>query len=177
MTFLQKKVVVTENWTNQKDRNFLTADWLVFRKKDLYLIITQKLTFMKSGGFQVKSGFHRWNPPWNPSDLTGEIDFERPIARNGKPYVYFCFHIWHVSNCCYASCWRNIFMQFWAKNSGYARIPDCWRLKFWIHRGSSCIGNMDCTSSNSWFLQLETRSNIVVVLLVWHSTKLKLPEN
>ena len=30
--------------------------WLVFRKsKDLYLIITQKLTFMKSGGFQVKS--------------------------------------------------------------------------------------------------------------------------
>ena len=32
---------------------------LVFRKKDLYLIITQKLTFMKSGGFQVKSGgFH-----------------------------------------------------------------------------------------------------------------------
>ena len=28
---------------------------LVFRKKDLYLIITQKLTFMKSGGFQVKS--------------------------------------------------------------------------------------------------------------------------
>ena len=29
---------------------------LVFRNKDLYLIITQKLTFMKSGGFQVKSG-------------------------------------------------------------------------------------------------------------------------
>ena len=28
---------------------------LVFRKKDLYLIITQKLTFMKSGRFQVKS--------------------------------------------------------------------------------------------------------------------------
>ena len=28
---------------------------LVFRKKDLYLIITQKPTFMKSGGFQVKS--------------------------------------------------------------------------------------------------------------------------
>ena len=25
--------------------------WLVFRKKDLYLVITQKLTFMKSGGF------------------------------------------------------------------------------------------------------------------------------
>ena len=42
---------------------------LVFRKKDLYLVITQRLTlmksggfradFMKSGGFQVKSGiFH-----------------------------------------------------------------------------------------------------------------------
>ena len=30
--------------------------------------------FMKSGGFQVKS----WNPP----------DFERPIARTGKPYVF-----------------------------------------------------------------------------------------
>ena len=29
--------------------------FLVFRKKDLYFIITQKLTFMKSGGFQVKS--------------------------------------------------------------------------------------------------------------------------
>ena len=29
--------------------------FLVFRKKDLYLIITQKLTFMKSGGFHLKS--------------------------------------------------------------------------------------------------------------------------
>ena len=29
---------------------------LVFRKKDLYLVITQKLIFMKSGGFHVKSG-------------------------------------------------------------------------------------------------------------------------
>ena len=28
---------------------------MVFRKKDLYLIITQKLTFMKSGGFHLKS--------------------------------------------------------------------------------------------------------------------------
>ena len=26
---------------------------LVFRKKDLYLVITQKLTFMKSGGFHA----------------------------------------------------------------------------------------------------------------------------
>ena len=26
---------------------------LVFRKKDLYLVITQKLTFMKSGGFRA----------------------------------------------------------------------------------------------------------------------------
>ena len=33
---------------------------LVFRKKDLYLIIRQKLTFMKSGGFHLKSGrFHQ----------------------------------------------------------------------------------------------------------------------
>ena len=32
-----------------------TTPLLVFRKKDLYLIITQKLTFMKSGRFQVKS--------------------------------------------------------------------------------------------------------------------------
>ena len=38
---------------------FVINVYLVFRKKDLYLIITQKLTFMKSGGFQVKSGgFH-----------------------------------------------------------------------------------------------------------------------
>ena len=40
---------------------------LVFQKKDLYLVITQKPTFMKSGGFRA--------------------DFKRPIARNGKPYV------------------------------------------------------------------------------------------
>ena len=44
---------------------------LVFRKKDLYLVITQKLTFMKSGGFheiwQISCGFHeiRW--------ISGEI--------------------------------------------------------------------------------------------------------
>ena len=40
---------------------------MVFRKKDLFLIITQKLTFMKSGRFKVKScGFcvdFTWNPP------------------------------------------------------------------------------------------------------------------
>ena len=66
---------------------------LVFRKKDLYLVITQKLTFMKSGGFHMKasrfcadfmkssrfqvksSGFHvdfRWNLVdfrWNPADF------------------------------------------------------------------------------------------------------------
>ena len=95
-----------------------TCYW-VFRKKDLYLITTQKLTFMKSGGFhtdfmksgrfqvkssrfnmdfmksvrfQVKSGgFHRIS--WNLPDFTHEIrqDFERPIARNGKPYVYVLF--------------------------------------------------------------------------------------
>ena len=34
--------------------------FLVFRKKDLYLVITQKLTFMKSGGFHVD---FIWNPP------------------------------------------------------------------------------------------------------------------
>ena len=55
---------------------------LVFRKKDLYLIITQKLTFMKSGGFQVKSGRFRTDFRWNPPD------FERPIARNGKPCFF-----------------------------------------------------------------------------------------
>ena len=79
---------------------------LVFRKKDLYLIITQKLIFIKSRGFRAD---FMWNPPtklinqifqeklqfygvlwegyvmfftWNPPD------FERPIARNGKAYVY-----------------------------------------------------------------------------------------
>ena len=30
---------------------------------------------------RISYGFHGWNPP----------DFERPIARNGKPYVFFCF--------------------------------------------------------------------------------------
>ena len=73
---------------------------LVFRKKDLYLVIIQKLTFMKSGGFHVKpTRFHadfRWNLAdfvqisWNPPD------FERPIAKNGKPYV---FGICHSSKC------------------------------------------------------------------------------
>ena len=54
---------------------------------------------MKSGRFQVKSvrfhtdfmgeirqisyGFHPWNPP----------DFERPIARNGKPYVLYVAYV------------------------------------------------------------------------------------
>ena len=79
--------------------------FLVFRKKDLHLIITQKLTFMKSAGFHGwNPADFRWNPAdftgeirheihrisrWNPPDFTGEIDFERPIARNGKPYVFY----------------------------------------------------------------------------------------
>ena len=45
---------------------------------------------MKSGGFhmdftgeirRISYGFHPWNP----------ADFKRPIARNGKPYVYILF--------------------------------------------------------------------------------------
>ena len=56
------------------------------------------------GGFHMKSG-------WNPLDFTGEIcwisrvksarfhgwnppDFERPIARNGKPYVLYIFEFY-----------------------------------------------------------------------------------
>ena len=35
--------------------NIISIASLVFRKKDLYLIITQKLIFLKSGGFHVKS--------------------------------------------------------------------------------------------------------------------------
>ena len=35
--------------------SFISFSCLVFRKKDLYLVITQKLTFMKSGRFHVKS--------------------------------------------------------------------------------------------------------------------------
>ena len=34
--------------------------WLVFRKKELYLVITQKLSFMKSSWFHVD---FTWNPP------------------------------------------------------------------------------------------------------------------
>ena len=61
---------------------------LVFRKKDLYLIITQKLTFMKSGGFQVKSGRFRMdfmksaNFRWNLPDFTHEI---RRISKDQLP--------------------------------------------------------------------------------------------
>ena len=49
-----------------------TAYLLVFRKKDLYLIIKQKLTFMKSGGFHEI----RW--------ISGEI--------HPKPYKIRCFN-------------------------------------------------------------------------------------
>ena len=70
----------------------LKIQLLVFRKKDLYLVITQKLTFLISWNLadfrwnlpdftpeicQISRVKSRWNPP----------DFERPIARNGKPYV------------------------------------------------------------------------------------------
>ena len=55
-------------------------NWLVFRKKDPYLIITQKLTFLISWNpadfvrisgeiHQISYGFYVWNPP----DFTGEI--------------------------------------------------------------------------------------------------------
>ena len=60
---------------------------LVFRKKDLYLVITQKLIFLKSGGFHLKSGrFHeiRW--------ISCEI--------HPKPYKIRCFNknssVWGV---------------------------------------------------------------------------------
>ena len=61
-----------------------------------------------SGGFHVKSARFcvdfTWNPPdfvrispaeirrisWNPAD------FERPIARNGKPNVYFSGKRWYT---------------------------------------------------------------------------------
>ena len=48
--------------------------FLVFRKKDLYLIITQKLTFMKSAGFHEICEI-RW--------ISGEI--------HPKPYKIRCF--------------------------------------------------------------------------------------
>ena len=41
-----------------------TFPCLVFRKKDLYLIITQKLIFLKSGGFH-----EIWWISWNPADF------------------------------------------------------------------------------------------------------------
>ena len=74
----------------------------------LYLVITQKLTFMKSGGFHVKSTYKTYKSNISRKTLqfygvlwevyimfSHEIrqisrnppDFERPIARNGKPYV------------------------------------------------------------------------------------------
>ena len=65
-----------------------SSNWRVF---------AETLAFIILGGFhrwnlgeirwisQVKSArFHGWNQGWNPPD------FERPIARNGKPYVLFC---------------------------------------------------------------------------------------
>ena len=109
--------------TNPNFFSLLGQTFLVFRRKDLYLVITQKLTFMKSGRFHMKSGgFHKisrfmWNPPtklinqifqeklqfygvlWEGYVMFSHeirwdfmwnlLDFERPIARNGKPYVLF----------------------------------------------------------------------------------------
>ena len=107
----------------------LTRLYLVFRKKDLYLIIMQKLTFHEIWWIlwnlvdfiwiSWNLVDFRWNPldfiwiSWVKStrfcmDFKGEIwqiswvksgrfhrwnlaDFERPIARNGKPYVSFTF--------------------------------------------------------------------------------------
>ena len=77
-------------------RSFLTC--LVFRKKDLYLIITQKLTFHEirriSYGFheirQISYGFHEirrispWNP-WNP------VDFMKSM-KSGR------FHPWNLAD-------------------------------------------------------------------------------
>ena len=93
--------------------------FLVFRKKDLYLVITQKLIFMKFSGFreirQISCEINRHSLPtalhkteefllsyliykvfrwisWNPPD------FERPIARNGNAYVFYFIlcHFWGV---------------------------------------------------------------------------------
>ena len=138
---IARMVLSRQKWLNS---NTYWLDFLVFRKKDLYLIITQKLTFIKSGGFheiwQISGGpvdfvqiswnlvDFRWNLAdfrWNPADfirISGEIsgfrtdfvksagfqvwnppDFERPIARNGKPYVFCGFqgdsasHSWVTS--------------------------------------------------------------------------------
>ena len=68
-------ITISNLLTIMLEKSFSFTIWLVFRKKDLYLIITQKLTFMKSGGFQVKSGgFHGWNP----------LDFRREVRRISK---------------------------------------------------------------------------------------------
>ena len=50
--------------------------FLVFRKKDLYLIITQKLTFHEIR--RISYGFHGWNPP----------DFERQLPGMVSPMFY-----------------------------------------------------------------------------------------
>ena len=43
--------------------------WLVFRKTDLYLIITQKLTFHEIR--RISYGFYEiWRISWNPADFT-----------------------------------------------------------------------------------------------------------
>ena len=92
----------------------LCVRWcLVFRKKDLYLIITQKLTFMKSGRFHLKSGGFQVKSTHNliKSDVsTKTIQFEWMQERGYDPGFHeirghsplhappklksFCWNIW-----------------------------------------------------------------------------------
>ena len=76
---------------------------LVFRKKDLYLVITQKLIFLKSGGFHVKSTQNLIKSDVSTKTLqfagvqgggydpgfhvksSGFHEIERPLARNCNP--------------------------------------------------------------------------------------------
>ena len=84
-------------WISWNLADFIRISYRFQVKSGRFQVKSSRLhmDFMKSSGFQVKSsrfhmdfmksaGFHAWNLldfTWNPPD------FERPIARNGKPYV------------------------------------------------------------------------------------------
>ena len=59
VTFTPQPVIRAGRRNTREYASLCLQGFLVFRKKDLYLVITQKLIFMKLGGFHVKSsGFH-----------------------------------------------------------------------------------------------------------------------
>ena len=85
---------------------------------------------------------YTWSSPksshsWNPADFTGEIDFERPIARNGKPYV---FHV----------CKNPCDIRLYVTSQCHVNI-NCNSMRFTVHKLSI---QCDSLCANCQFLNI-----------------------